>query len=241
MSGPTAASSEAPQSFWHLKECSLFDCLSDDELGALSRSVRLDIILRRQHLAYDDPGKECLFFVKSGFLKILRVLDDGAEVLVDVIGPGEIFGRLREPHRQMPTTRELAEASEQATVCVLQRNEFERYLEQTPHLQREIIATLDDRVERIQQRFVDLAFRSAPQRLAAFLDRFVEEYGRQQHGVRRATMPLSQQELGYLVGMSRQSVTTLLNEWRQNGVIAFDRRELAITDHSHLQHIIEGS
>ena len=232
---------DEPASFWHLKDCSLFDCLSDDELGALSRTVRLDIILRNQALSYDDPGQECLFLVKSGFLKVLRVLDEGTEVVVDIIGPGEIFGRIHSGSEVVGRPHEIAEAMEQATVCVVERCVFEKFLEQVPRLQREIITTLDDRVERIQQRFVDLAFRSAAQRLASFLDRFAEAYGRQQRGIRRVTLPLSQQELGYLVGMSRQSVTTLMNEWRHGGIIDFDRQHLTITNRSLLQTIIEGT
>ena len=233
--------SDISEAYWHLKECSLFDCLSDEELGALSASVRLDILLRRQHLAYDDPGKECVFFVKKGYLKLLRLLPDGQEVIIDLVGPGEFFGRIHARTTEHSHVREMAEATETATVCVLRRTDFERHLAAAPHLSREVMANLDDRVERIRERVVDLAFRSAPQRLAGFFDRYVENYGTQQHNIRRAPLPLSQQEVGYLAGMSRQSVTTLMHTWREEQIIDFDRQQITIVDRDRLQQIIQGN
>lgn len=230
--------SEQPTSLWYLKDFSLFECLSEDQLMTISAMVRLDVVLRREFLAYDDRDEDVLFLVKSGYLRVLRMLEDGREVTLDVIGPGTIFGKIGERVSTGPAIRELAEALDEATVCVVRKDTFEKTLNEWPDLHRQVIAHLDGRSEILKERLVDLAFRSVPSRIASLLLRLGSSYGTStQQGVRIA-VSLSQQDIAYLVGATRQTVATELGRWRELGLIDLNRRSYTIIDQEAMRRIM---
>ncbi|WP_042701596.1 helix-turn-helix domain-containing protein, partial [Azospirillum sp. B506] len=56
----------------------------------------------------------------------------------------------------------------------------------------------------------------------------------------RLDIKLSQQQLGCLVGVSRESVNKLLNEWQRAGVIEMDAGYIVILDSDALDDIAES-
>ena len=105
----------------------------------------------------------------------------------------------------------------------------------------EVLTHIEERVERVRERLVDLAFHSADARLASFLSRLSQRYGIEAYGKWEVDSKLSQQEIGYLTGLSRQSVATQMNVWRKDRIIDFDRSRIVINDIHALQKIARGT
>jgi CRP-like cAMP-binding protein len=225
---------------WRLKDWSLFDCMEGEDLQRLAQSVRLDVVLRKSYLDIDG-SEDAVYFVKQGFLKVLRLLPSGEEVVIDIIGPGEFFGHVHGRQMDVDHEADVVESLDDAIVCVIPRTNFERVIESSAELQREILAHFNDRIERITERLVDLAFRTSQQRLAAFLLRFVQTYGTTTSQGAVVESRISQQEIGYLTGMSRQTVTTLMTSWKASGIMSFDRRSIIVHDLNALERIVQGN
>jgi len=223
---------------WYLKDFSLFECLSEEQLMTISAMVRLDVVLRREFLSYDDREGDVLFLVKSGFLRVLRMLEDGREVTVDVIGPGTIFGRIGETSSAGSTPREIAEAIDEATVCVVMRQTFEKALKEWPELHRHVTMHLDGRAEILKERLVDLAFRSVPSRMASLFLRLGDTYGTRTLAGVRIEASISQQDIAYLIGATRQTVATELSRWRDTGIVVLQRKCYTLTNRSALEQIM---
>ena len=198
-----------------------------------------EISLHKELLVQPDSDHEFVFLVKKGFLKILRSMPDGKEVIVEILGPGEFFGRLAPSKNGNGSVHEAAESVEHAIVCAFARSVFEEILQNSEELQRQVYAHIEERAERVQERLIDLAFHSAESRLARFLIRHTMRYGQESDGQWSLRSKLSQQEIGYLTGLSRQSVATQMNVWRKAEIIDFDRSNIVVKDTPSLQKIAE--
>ena len=65
---------------------------------------------------------------------------------------------------------------------------------------------------------------SVPHRLAWFLQSFSKD----KNGVLTTELPLTHEEISYILGCSRQKVTSFLNRWRKQGYITYKRGVIEI-------------
>lgn len=218
-------------SLWYLRSCSMFDLCSEGELEQIGNMARLHTAIRSAEITLDDVGSQ-VYFIKSGHMKLIRVLPDGTEVLVDLLGPGEFFGRIE----GMPTLRPMAGSEEYAVavdevlVCLFDRQTFELILATIPSLQRNLLTHVADRVEYVSTRLVDMAFRTASERLENLLGMLAQRYGIRKGRVTRIPVRLSHSEIGMLTGLSRQTVARLVGELRRDGRLEITAADIIVTD-----------
>lgn len=216
-------------SLWYLRSCSMFDLCSDSELEQIGGMARIHSAIRDSQISLDEIGSH-VYFIKSGFMKIVRVLPDGTEVVADLLGPGEFFGRIEEVSaaQSISKTEEYAVAIDEVMVCLFDRLTFERALIEFPSLNKSLLAHVADRVEYISTRLVDMAFRSANDRFEGFLTRMAERYGIRKGNSTRIPIRLSHSELGMLTGLSRQTVARLVGEYRRMGRLEVTSTEIIL-------------
>ena len=180
------------------------------------RVTQVQVLPKKQFIDTRSIDLEFVYFLKQGHLKLTRMLADGKEVILDIVSPGEFFGELT--HNEAPS-QEIAEALDDATVCVFLRSDFEQILKTNPAFNREILKQVGNKLVRFQERMINIAFSDAESRVASFVLRYAHELGY-----------LSHQEIAYLTGLSRQTVTMQLNDFRERGLITFDRSGITVLD-----------
>jgi len=124
-----------------------------------------------------------------------------------VIGPGEVFGELSLVSEE-GQPNELAQALDEALVCTIRREDFESLLGQHPQLNVKITKRIGLRLRKFEERLTDLVFKDTRKRLATFLVRNAEEFGKMESGAITVKMHLSHQEIALLTDAARQTVTT---------------------------------
>jgi CRP-like cAMP-binding protein len=94
------------------------------------------------------------------------------------------------------------------------------------------------RLRRLEARVEELLGKSAQARLAQTLLQLAEEHGVGDADGVLIPMRLSQSELGRLVGLRRETVNTILQAWRQRGLVDAARRTIRLRHPDALRHII---
>ena len=177
-------------------------------------------------------------FVCSGLVKILQMLPNGDEVIIDLAGPGDFIGGVASVSLK-GATKVLAEVVDDAEICTLSQDDFNMHLRMSPDLHRVILKHIEARMQRTHERLVQLAFRTAEERLADFVLWFANAYNAaDEPDVMHSR--ISQSDIGQLIGVSRQSVATILSSWKQSGMIELDRKRLVINDKRSLELISSG-
>jgi CRP-like cAMP-binding protein len=209
-----------------LAKTQLFQALQPADLDAIlaramvKRVLRGEVIRRR-----GDPGTGMVIVV-SGRVRISLVSEDGREVTLTVLGPGEVLGEM--------TLLDGGECSADATAqedCVLlalERTQFLRLLRSNSDLCLHLMSVLCQRLRRSNAALEDMALLDLSTRLGRLLLRLCEDYGVKCQGGTRIEVRLSQKDLSSLAGASREKVNKQLRQWEQEGIIGKDNGRLLV-------------
>jgi CRP/FNR family cyclic AMP-dependent transcriptional regulator len=209
-----------------LSKTQLFKALQPADLDAIlaramvRRVLRGEVIRRR-----GDPGSGMAIIV-SGRVRISLVSEDGREVTLTVLGPGEVLGEM--------TLLDGGECSADATAqedCVLlalERTQFQRLLRSNSELCLHLMAVLCQRLRRSNAALEDMALLDLSTRLGRLLLRLCGDYGVASPGGTRIEVKLSQKDLSSLAGASREKVNRQLRQWESEGILGKDGGRLLI-------------
>lgn len=169
--------------------------------------------------------------LKAGKVKISRISPDGKEIILAILGPGEVFGELGITGQQ--EREERAEVTDDAIICVVGLEDLQRMMKDNPKFNMEILKFIGFRLKRVQSRLESLIFKSAEQRIRSLIKELAEQHGRIIAGddnQREVRLGLTQEDIAKLAATSRQTVTTQFNELERAGLIRYDRKRIYVKD-----------
>ena len=214
---------------WYLERINLFRDLSDAEMEQVDRVATMRSLPTGQYIYFPDEPSSVVFLLKKGHVKLGTYSDDGREIIKAILEPGEIFGELSvtgEARRQ-----DFAQALDRDTrICAIEKTEMLRLMERNAHLALNITRTIGERLQRMERRFEGLIFKDARTRIIDFINHVAEEKGEPVGRELVLRHSLTHQDIANLTATSRQTVTTVLNELKQGGVIDFDRKSIHIRE-----------
>jgi CRP/FNR family transcriptional regulator, cyclic AMP receptor protein len=185
-----------------------------------------------------DSGNS-LIAVISGTVKISISSPDGRTAILNLIGPGEIFGEVAVLDGQARTAD--ATANTNCEILVVDRREFLPFLQSQPALAMKFIELLCTRLRWTSDQVEQVILQDLPGRLASALIRLTERH-KEVHGDR--TIAVTQQEISEMVGMSRESINKQLRAWAQRNWVRLEHGAIVVLDVESLREIagsgIEG-
>ena len=183
-----------------------------------------------------DPGGSMMAVV-SGRVKICTYSADGKELVLNIIDRGGLFGEIAVLDGQ-PRSAD-AVAIEDSELLVLERNRLMPFLTANPEIATRLIAVLCQRLRQTSEALEDALLRDAPSRVARGLLRLAGTFGKDEAGGLRLDIKLSQQQIGNLIGISRESVNKYLVDWSRAGCLAINHGFITITDKAALETLSE--
>jgi CRP/FNR family cyclic AMP-dependent transcriptional regulator len=204
----------------------IFSSLDERSLDALVRVTstrRLgagEVLFRK-----GDPGRQ-LYGVLSGRLKASAAGADGKELVFSVCDPGEVIGEIALLDSN-PRSATIV-ALEPSELLVLDRRDLLPFLERHPKVAIELAELLAARLRRLSELAEDSVLLALRARLAKKLVSFARRYGRPTPQGVQIDLPFSQQELGDMVGTSRESINKQLRAWTDEGLIRVDSGYIVI-------------
>jgi len=185
--------------------------------------------------ARGDPA-EALYGLIRGRIRLSNVAPDGREVLVMLFEPGDWIGEVS-MFDGLPRTHD-AHAVGEAEAFVLPKARLLALLDAQPALYRHFAARLA-RSLRIALSYIDdAAFLPLPLRLAKRLLDLARVYGVDTPLGQRIDLHLPQEDLGRMLGASRQSVSKELKRWEARGWIGVQYGKVVICDEAALRRLV---
>ena len=173
-----------------------------------------------------------LYGVLAGSVKITVSSATGKELMLGVMGPGEVFGEIALLDGGTRTANAIALGA--ATVLVVPR-QFRAFLGKRPELCLYFLEILCERIRSTNARLEDVAFLGLPARLAKVLLNLAAGQGPRKDGGITIRSRVSQQALGQLVGSSRESVNKQLQVWRKAGWLELEGGRIVIRQAHNLE------
>lgn len=226
---------EEAHRLWYLKQFNLLETMSEEEMQSINELVVDNTIKKKQPIYLAGEPSENLYFLKKGRVKITRLDESGKEFTLTLLEPGEIFGELGLFDDSPRETS--AVALEDSIICMMRRQDFEKYSSNKPELNFKLSKMMGLRLRHIENRIEDLLFRDVPSRIARLLLRLLGEHKREtKHGA-RINIKLSQQELANLIGATREMTSSVLNSFKRDGFIKIESKLIYILNRNALERI----
>lgn len=194
-----------------------------DELERMAESLRLE---RGERLYNLGDAAERIFMVRSGTVRLFRSSEGGKEVNLALLGSGELFGEQilgGESHRE-----DSAEALGDATVWAFGARELDSFVRQRPAMAMRIIRMVGNRLQRVETKIRDILFHDVRTRLARTLADLAQDFGESCPEGRRIRCRLTQTDLAQLIGSTRETTSSIFNEFRRDGLVDSDAEGILV-------------
>lgn len=216
---------------------SIFQGLEDRDLDALAEVTVTKRLKGREVLFHKGEMGSELYGVLSGRLRISAAGPDGKGMVFTYADPGEVLGEISliDSHPRSATV-EAAEASE---LMVLHRRVLMPFLKQHPEIAIQMAQVVAARLRRVSEQVEDAYLLSLPARLARKVIALARVYGKETPKGVTLEIPLAQQEIGELIGATRESVNKILRRWTENELVEVDQKIITIRNADGLQDVAD--
>jgi CRP/FNR family cyclic AMP-dependent transcriptional regulator len=213
-----------------LRKHPIFCDLDSEALDQLCRYAK-PISLKRGATIYSkgDPGNS-LYVVISGTAKMSISSPDGRNAILNLIGPGEIFGEIALLDGGERTADAIANTN--CEVFIINRREFIPFVRSQPALAMKFIELLCARLRWTSDQVEQIILQDLPGRLASALIRLTERHKLAQGG---RTIAVTQQEISEMVGMTRESINKQLRVWAARSWVRLEHGAIVVLDAEPLQ------
>ncbi|TGE30934.1 Crp/Fnr family transcriptional regulator [Desulfosporosinus sp. Sb-LF] len=175
-----------------------------------------------------------VYLIEEGFVKIYRITMDGRKVTVGSMrSPGQLMGLAETLYHGERTC--FAGAINDSTLIVVRKSQFEELMAQHPTIALKVATTLGVRMREAEAIIQEMVSWQVPGRLAMLLLKMSERTGIETETGTKITLRLTHEEIACMIGTSRQTVTSLLNIFKQESSIAIEEREMYILDTDKLK------
>ena len=214
--------------YWHLRQVDLFSGLASAELRRLGELVDTDLREQGEAIYRVADLSDRIYVLKSGTIKLTRTSADGKELILYYVRPGEVFGETAITGQELRNGT--ATVVEDAFICSIRSDDLEGYLGRNPGLALELSRIISRRKQKIENRVIDLVSKDVRTRLAQALSELVTDFGCAEERGTLIDLPLTQSDLAQLVGSTRETTSTIFNEFRRDGWVDSEGRSIWVLD-----------
>lgn len=206
-----------------------FQNLSSETLNKLLEKVSIKSFKKNEFIYMPEDFSNSVYFLKDGKVKIGRYSEEGKEMILRVHHEGDVFGEMSLLHQE--TRNNFAQATHQdAEVWVVHIQDLLALMKQDFQLSLRITQMIGRKLETTEKRLESVIFKDAKSRIIDFIKRIASERGVPVGKETLIKTSLTHQDIAKLTATSRQTVTTTLNELKEDNLIYFDRRRILIRD-----------
>ncbi len=216
-----------------LRKVPLFSGLEKEDLSALASIVTRKEFAKRDTLFHQgDPGEEFMILTE-GSVKVELMNAEGKELTLTILTPYQFLGELALLD-DVPRSATVV-SMEQSVLLSINKRDFARVLENYPRMSIPMLRQLTRRVRVLTDDIASMAFLDSYSRVTRKILNLAEEMGQDTGGGHiLIDRPLTHQQLANLVGTTRETVTKILNEMKDNGLLDIRRHRITILDRDEL-------
>jgi CRP/FNR family transcriptional regulator, cyclic AMP receptor protein len=172
-----------------------------------------------------DPADE-MILIKGGRVKLNKVFEDGTEITLDIRKAGDFVGEnMLSEEGQYPVG---AICLEDTLTCGFSRTQFEKLVLSYPNVGLQIIKNLSERISWLTSHVESLAVTNIEDRLYRVLSGVAKEHGIKSSRGIAIQFPLTHEDLSFLTGAHRVSITRAMKSLKRSGKIIPDGKTLIL-------------
>ena len=193
-----------------LRKIPLFQQLTEEDLDEIASHLIERRFPRNATVMEEGLPGDYMYVIREGRVKVTKLSEDGREKILEMLGEGAFFGEmaLLDQAPRCATVKTLASSR----LLALSRNDFLSLLRGNAELALHVIQELTRRLRDTDEQASSLSFLRVKDRTKGLLRRLAEP-----EGERQRTPTLTHQQIADMIGTSRETVTRVVKELKQDG------------------------
>lgn len=216
-----------------LSRCPLLQGLESTRLTQIAEQLQIRSFRKNEVVLKENDPADALCLLLVGKLKVVSFTASGKEVGLSVIEPVSHFGEMGLIDNQPRSAYVVATTKSQ--VAFLPNTAALNTVFQDPTISIRLMRDLVQMLRNTNQQLLLLSYQHAQTRIAALLLDTLQVY--QRTGM-EAHDPLSQQDIANMTNTSRETVSRVLNQFSEAGILKRDGKRLFISDVNRLRNVV---
>lgn len=189
-------------------------------------------LTRGQTLYAMAENFDSLFVVRSGAFKTTLTAADGREQITAFYLPGDLIGMDAIHTGQHQAT---ATALTSSSVCALPYSQLQELSQAIPALQQQIYNRLSKELASDKQLLMALGQKTAMEKLVGFLLALSRRFEERGYAANSFQLPMSRIDIANHLGLAIETVSRLLGQLVNDGLIVCEGKMIALRDKSRLK------
>ena len=196
-----------------LQSLPIFASMPQARMEALGRLASLKQVPRGGVVMREGEHTSAIYFILNGSLKVLVSDTDGREVILTILGRGEMFGEMGVIDDSPRSATVIA--TQPCDLVVVSKADFQQVLSDNFDISLNIMRGLSKRLRLADRKIETLALHDVYGRVARLLLDLSEQSGDARVIHRRIT----KQDIAKMIGASREMVSRVMKDLQQQGLI----------------------
>ncbi len=216
----------------------LFASISPADCREIVSAARESEFPRRVTIFLEGDPIRHVVLLTSGSAKLMRLGQHGAEVILRLAGPGDVVEITGFPAqcRHCSTAQALCAS----TALIWEASAFHALAERFPALWSNITKVAAQRLQELEERYREISTEKVATRLSHQLLRLFNQLGHRVNGNGTLRINLSREELAQMTGTTLFTVSRLLSEWKERGVLTAGRECVYVHNIQALREFAEN-
>ncbi|HXG67198.1 MAG TPA: Crp/Fnr family transcriptional regulator [Blastocatellia bacterium] len=198
----------------------IFFGLSQDEMSRVTAYARNLRKARGEFIYMPGDRADFVYVLRQGRVRLSVLAESGKEIAIDIIEPGEVFGEFALVDESLRSN--MTQALDDVTIWVFNKRDFAQLLVQTK-LAMNYIRLVGDRRRRMEKKLSDITSKDVSARVCELLHELSVSASEIDATAREYLVPLTHYDVASLIGASRQTTTSILNQLERSGIIELGR------------------
>jgi len=206
-----------------IRNIDIFSPLTDEELTQIEQMFTIKKFKKNEIILYEEDTNEYMYAILSGRVKVFKTTVDGKEIILAVHATGEFFGEISlidgktEPATVM--------ATEDSIIALISRKNFYTLMLKNEKITQNLLLIMCQRFRNAWKKIQVLNFNNAAQRIKILFMLLMEQHGKRVSDGIILDLKLTHQEIADMSGLSRETVTRVLDRWKGEGLIKIIRKK----------------
>ncbi len=220
-------------------DISIFSDLNENELKDIENKFTSRSYPKNSMIILEEEFGDIVFIIIEGTIKITRVNDEGKEVILSLLGEGEIFGEMAIIDGEARSANALAQES--CELIAIQKNDFISLLKNNFKISLGLMSELAKRLRKSDQQIEALTLSDAEHRIGVSILNLAEDRGVIRKGnVTIEKLPF-QQDIANMAGTSRETVSRVLKLFEDKALVTKVGHRLTIPDYPFFKKLFGKS
>ncbi|WP_298246928.1 response regulator [uncultured Christiangramia sp.] len=202
-----------------------------NDLRELFSKQELQYFKKGETIYEKDKHANYFYLVKRGIVKAHRLDNQGKELITELYKEDDFFGN----HANDPQSsyEDYATAMEETQLYTVSREEFQKILAGNPMITMQLVEVLNNNLSELKNQLMDMAYGSVRKKTANTILLFAERI--EKHPLK--SIRISRADLAGVAGMAPESLIRTLSEFKKEGLIEIEGRNIKLLDSQALKMV----